>query len=850
MATQLGIHLHTPLPGQGFTELLQQLKSSGGTVGRLDGNWSSLQTQPAVGVNAAALTLSDQDYASYLTARGFGDAGVQLANLVDAFRDAEALGIKTIFNFGVIPAWAQGPQGELSLADPADLGEVFQDLLMYMARQPDRDMLFSNLESIQLFNEINISFDPDQSPLDFGAYFSIVETTFSLTQQTLDALAIPQSASTLISAPNLSGAYDASFWDAYLAYKPTDAANANANGQLEIGSVALHPYGSRPLDVPVGSFLYGRVLMPTDDASTITALVNRDPSRTELNLDPASDLASLDAWNQNSESGIETSLARLAQLGAPPTLQVQFTEFGASTYLGNANLGTESLFNTTFADPFKYGSVLPGDTLSNEIADNLQAETVAQSLGLIDSWDFVQSATVYEAVDQDGTTAEGSFGLAEAAAGADGLPQLKPAAVAFTAFASGSELHLTDLAGDLGVDIHIAARGETGAFDKSLRNADFHEVVLLREGADQFDAAAGDDIVFAGSGNDGILGGAGFDRLYGGLGDDTLDGGTGDDKLVGGAGNDTLTGGEGADDFSFAYYSVGTSGNTGSDVITDFNVEQDTLTLIGGYTKEAILADDTLMQVEGDGIRITLADSAATLLLEKVTEAQFILSNIISLQADTTIGPVLPLPNPNPNPAPTPTPVPPPLPTPLPTPDPLPPVDPLPAPIPDLLPPVDPLPTPAPDPLPSVDPLPTPTPDPLPVNPLPAPLPSPAPNPNEKISAEVAGETAWHKSTAGIDVLVINGKSTDYAWGRTENDKGTVIWNLDDPETFDILVSTNVEKVKPSKLFEIIRFTDRDVAISDQPDSRFETAEALEDHQDWVEDHGGNDDMSYEQQPH
>jgi Ca2+-binding RTX toxin-like protein len=838
MATQLGIHLHTPLPGQGFTELLQQLQKSSGDVGRLDGNWATLQGQPAIGVDPSAFQLSDQDYATYLTSRGFGDGGANLASLIDSFREAGAAGVKVVYNFGVVPAWAQGTAGEESVANPSSVGEALQDLLVYIARQPDRDALFSNLVSIQLFNEINLSFDAAEDRPDLGAYFTLVEQAFALTQQTLDALAIPQKASTLISAPNLSGAYDATFWDAFFAFDANEATTVGTNGDLDIGSVALHPYGSRPIaDIEVGSLLYGRVLMPTDDASTVAALINRDPSRAELGLDQ-SDLTTLDAWNANAESGIEVTLARLAQQGASPTLQVQFTEFGASTYLGDATAGNESLFNTTFADPYKYGNILPGSTLTDAVADNLQAETIAQTLGLIDSWDFVQSATVYEAVDQDGTTAEGSFGLAEFTADANGQPVLKPAGEAFAAYAAGSEFNLTGLAGDIGTNIHIAAEGEAGTFDQSLRLQDFHEVVLLREGDDQFDAAGGDDIIFAGAGNDGILGGAGYDRLYGGLGDDALDGGAGDDKLVGGAGNDTMTGGEGADNFSFAYYSVGTSGNTGSDVITDFNVEQDTLTLIGGYSKEAILADATLRQAEADGLRITLADNAATLLLEKVTEAQFLLANIISLQADVTIGPEM-LPNPAPKPAPTPLPAP----SPLPIPAPLPAVDPLPAPEPDLTSPIQPLPAPTPDIDQPLDPLPNPAIDPAPpVDSLPPLLPTP----DETIAIEVAGETAWHMSTAGMDVLVINGSSADYGWGRTENERGTVVWNLNDPETFDILVATNTEKIKPSKLFEVIRFNDREIVLKDQPDSRFETAEKLEDHEDWVEDHGGQDDMGYD----
>ncbi|HWR81452.1 MAG TPA: VWA domain-containing protein, partial [Pseudomonas sp.] len=57
-------------------------------------------------------------------------------------------------------------------------------------------------------------------------------------------------------------------------------------------------------------------------------------------------------------------------------------------------------------------------------------------------------------------------------------------------------------------------------------------------------------------GNDTLTGGAGNDILYGQGGNDTLIGGAGDDLLIGGSGNDTF---------------VWKSGDTGSDVVKDFN---------------------------------------------------------------------------------------------------------------------------------------------------------------------------------------------------------------------------------------------------------------------------------------
>jgi Ca2+-binding RTX toxin-like protein len=59
--------------------------------------------------------------------------------------------------------------------------------------------------------------------------------------------------------------------------------------------------------------------------------------------------------------------------------------------------------------------------------------------------------------------------------------------------------------------------------------------------------------------------------LNGNNGNDTLIGGDGNDTVIGGGGNDTLTGGVGNDFFRF------NSTSEGIDLITDFNVANDTI---------------------------------------------------------------------------------------------------------------------------------------------------------------------------------------------------------------------------------------------------------------------------------
>ncbi len=101
---------------------------------------------------------------------------------------------------------------------------------------------------------------------------------------------------------------------------------------------------------------------------------------------------------------------------------------------------------------------------------------------------------------------------------------------------------------------------------------------------------------------DTINGGNGNDHLSGGSGDDVFSGGRGNDVLNGGAGNDVLTGGLGNDTFQFAFAS-------GTDQITDFNVNNDYIQLLNGLTLTntsgvvADVNDDTVLDTT-----LTLSD--------------------------------------------------------------------------------------------------------------------------------------------------------------------------------------------------------------------------------------------------
>ena len=123
------------------------------------------------------------------------------------------------------------------------------------------------------------------------------------------------------------------------------------------------------------------------------------------------------------------------------------------------------------------------------------------------------------------------------------------------------------------------------------------------------------DGVYLLDGDDIASGGLGNDKLYGGNGDDGILGGGGNDKLTGGTGNDTMTGGAGADNFYFVY-------GDGQDVITDFEIGIDTITIDGlaldvwldGANWSVVSASETTFSVtslSGDALTLENVDGLA-----------------------------------------------------------------------------------------------------------------------------------------------------------------------------------------------------------------------------------------------
>ncbi len=96
-----------------------------------------------------------------------------------------------------------------------------------------------------------------------------------------------------------------------------------------------------------------------------------------------------------------------------------------------------------------------------------------------------------------------------------------------------------------------------------------------------------------------------------------LEGNRGLDTLTGGAGNDTLTGGFGADNFVFA-------GQSGSDRITDFAVNQDHLVIdVAGVNTFGNLT----LSAWNAGLHVSW--NGGSVLLEGVSRASFDAGDVI-----------------------------------------------------------------------------------------------------------------------------------------------------------------------------------------------------------------------------
>lgn len=128
------------------------------------------------------------------------------------------------------------------------------------------------------------------------------------------------------------------------------------------------------------------------------------------------------------------------------------------------------------------------------------------------------------------------------------------------------------------------------------------EVLNGGEGNDNLVGGDGWDFINGGAGDDTLSGGKEGDNLDGGDGNDILLGGEGYDYLHGGTGNDTMTGGEGGNHYTF-------EDDSGHDVVTDFNVKEDTISLFS----EKLKFEDLKSEKTSDGLKVSWGDNSVLL---------------------------------------------------------------------------------------------------------------------------------------------------------------------------------------------------------------------------------------------
>ena len=134
-----------------------------------------------------------------------------------------------------------------------------------------------------------------------------------------------------------------------------------------------------------------------------------------------------------------------------------------------------------------------------------------------------------------------------------------------------------DIFGDEGADQISGGFG-----DDTIEGGGEGDTILGEFGDDDIFGQDGGDRLDGGLGNDRVEGGNGTDVVAGGLGNDVVEGGAGNDFIIGGGGNDLLAGNEtfavnpdnAIDTFLF-------EGNFGHDIITDFEINWDSIYLTG-----------------------------------------------------------------------------------------------------------------------------------------------------------------------------------------------------------------------------------------------------------------------------
>jgi surface adhesion protein len=201
--------------------------------------------------------------------------------------------------------------------------------------------------------------------------------------------------------------------------------------------------------------------------------------------------------------------------------------------------------------------------------------------------------------------------------GGDGNDILFGDLVSFSGIAGeGYQAMQAFVAKETGVDVSKVTTSNVHQY--ITEHTDVFDVSGAHDGNDSLLGGAGNDIIFGLGGDDKLYGGSGNDLLLGGTGKDLLDGGDGNDTLLGGKGDDTLIGGLGGDTF------VWKAGDTGTDVIKDFNASQgdriDLRDLLQGESGSTI--DNYLKITTVDGVSSLQVNSAGNFNSANATAAK------------------------------------------------------------------------------------------------------------------------------------------------------------------------------------------------------------------------------------
>ena len=200
----------------------------------------------------------------------------------------------------------------------------------------------------------------------------------------------------------------------------------------------------------------------------------------------------------------------------------------------------------------------------------------------------------------------------------------------------------------------IVYAGDDGGYSVSVWAGGGHDTIYGAGGDDGLYGGVGDDVIYGRGGDDIIDGGDGHDKLVGDDGadtisgdggDDVLDGGAGDDHVTGNGGDDTMTGGAGSDKFSCQIPTYGSyaSGPIGNDIITDFDVEEDTFSIQHveirdhGYYSVTVITDlavpELRMTQVGSDVVVDLSKWGGTVTIKNVNFEDLSLSNFVKVDS-------------------------------------------------------------------------------------------------------------------------------------------------------------------------------------------------------------------------